>query len=717
MRVHELATKLGKTAKELIPVLVESGFDVSNHMSGLDDDLINQWLKKTGAGDVGQTKSKPSKKVQKVVAKKVSDDPKAKKVVAKDLKQEDADLSPKEEEVRVISPKKKTLSDDNESLPKESDQTPVSSGETSVISIGKDIQIKELADLLSKSVTVVLGKLMELGVMANQNQKIDHETAAIVAHEFEFEVSMEEKAVPEIIPEEEEEEEEVDPSLLISKAPVVTFMGHVDHGKTSLLDCIRKAKVADGEAGKITQHMGAYEVSFQGGRIVFLDTPGHKAFSAMRSRGANATDIVVLVVAADDGIMEQTREAISHARAAGVPIIVAINKMDKENADVDKVLRQLSEVELMAEDWGGETICVKVSAIKEEGIEHLLEMIHMQAEMMELKANPVASCRGIVIESKMTRGRGPTITVLVQRGILKVGDPVICGSFSGKVKALINDEGKNIKEAGPATPVNLLGLDGVPDAGDILELSSSAKEAKRVAGERKASDRKAVLENINKPSTLEELYEKIEAEEAKELKIIIKGDVHGSIEALGQSLEDLSNDKIGVRIIHQAVGDISESDIVLASASDAIVIGFCIKVDKRAREIAEKEGIEIKTYNIIYEAIEDVYLAMSGLLGTKSVEEVVGLVEVRETFKISRLGVIAGCYVKDGKAIRNAKVRLRRGDEELFDGDLSALKRFKDEVKEVRSGMECGIKLEKFDNIKIGDEMEFYIINKVQQTF
>lgn len=721
MRVHELAAKLGKTAKELIPVLIESGFNVSNHMSGIDDDLINQWLKKTGAGAVGQTKPKATQKVQKVVAGEVSDVSNAKELVEKELEQKDDDASLDEEEIilkrKPTRPKKNTLSDDKQGLPKESEQIPVDSGDISEVSIGKDIQIRELSDLLDKSVTAVIGKLMELGVMANQNQKIDHETAAIVAHEFGFEVSMEEKEAPEIIPEVQEEEEEVDASLLITKAPVVTFMGHVDHGKTSLLDCIRKSKVADGEAGKITQHMGAYEVSFQGGRIIFLDTPGHKAFSAMRSRGANATDIVVLVVAADDGIMEQTREAISHARAADVPIIVAINKIDKENADIDKVLRQLSEVELMPEDWGGETICVKVSAIKEEGIDHLLEMIHMQAEMMELKANPVASCRGIVIESKMTRGRGPTITVLVQRGILRVGDPVICGSFSGKVKALINDKGKNVKEAGPATPVNVLGLDGVPDAGDILELSLSAKEAKRVADERKASDRKTVLENINKPTTLEELYEKIEAEEAKELKIIIKGDVHGSIEALGQSLEGLSNDKIGVRIIHQAVGDISESDIVLASASDAIVIGFCIRVDKRAREIAGKEDIEIKTYNIIYEAIEDVYLAMSGLLGTKSVEEVVGLAEVRETFKISRLGVIAGCYVKDGKAIRNAKVRLRRDDEELFNGDLSALKRFKDEVKEVRSGMECGIKLDKFDNIKIGDEIEFYIINKVQQTF
>ncbi len=691
MRVHELAAKLGKTAKELIPLLVESGFDVSNHMSGMDDDLIEQWLKKNEAGAVKKADLKPDKKDRESNKKKSS----AKKVIEDKKEQEIPD---------VPSNKVKQPSADSEGIPE--------------VSIGKDIQIKELSELLGKSVSLVIGKLIELGVMANQNQKIDHETAAIVAHEFGFEVSMEEKSDPEPIKEEpKEEEEEVDESQLIPKAPVVTFMGHVDHGKTSLLDCIRNAKVADGEAGKITQHMGAYEVSFQGGRIVFLDTPGHKAFSAMRSRGASATDIVVLVVAADDGIMEQTREAISHARAADVPIIVAINKIDKENADIDKVLRQLSEVELMPEDWGGDTICVKVSAIKGEGIDHLLEMIHIQAEMMELKANPVGTCKGIVIESKMTRGRGPTVTVLVQRGVLKVGDPIICGSFSGKVKALINDRGKNIKQAGPATPVNVLGLDGVPDAGAVLELSSSAKEAKRIADERKTADRKLVLENINKPTTLEELYEKIESDEAKELKIIIKGDVHGSIEALGQSLEGLSNDKIGVRIIHQAVGDISESDIVLASASDAIVIGFCIKVDKRAREIAEKEGIEIKTYSIIYEAIEDVYLAMSGLLGTKSVEKVVGLVEVRETFKISRLGVIAGCYVKDGKAVRNAKVRLRRGDEELFDGDLAALKRFKDEVKEVRSGMECGVKLEKFDDIKIGDEMEFYIIEKVQQTF
>jgi len=757
MRVHELAKELGLNAKELVQQLAGQGLDVSSHMSKVDDQVANSLIQKAKgakathppAGQKPQkpvteqpvkTEDKPVVSADKDSIKALKDEmkkeeklsrvektplPKAKsKKISFEQKMRKGKIAVIEEDeeepfiqqpdeykigVPVIKKKKKFKKKIEEIQPKIPAFEPLKSKN---LYIPAEIQVRILADLMEKPVAQVISKLIELGMMVTQNQNIDFDTVSILAHEFGFEVYPEDKK------EEVQMQESVaeDPRLLVEKAPVVTFMGHVDHGKTSLLDYIRKTRVAANEAGQITQHIGAYEAYHNGKKIVFLDTPGHKAFSAIRSRGANITDIVVLVVAADDGIMEQTKEAINHARAAKVPIIVAINKIDKQNANIDKVFKQLTENNLMPEEWGGETICVKVSALTGEGIDHLLEMILIQAEMMELKANPYAKAQGTVIESKLTRGRGPTVTLLIQKGILKIGDPIICDQFFGKVKSLTNDKGHNIKEAGPATPVEVLGLNGVPEAGTVLEVLESEKDAKRVAEDRESSYRSKALEQREKPTTLEELYKKIEAEEEKELKLIIKGDVHGSLEALSNSLEELSTEKIAVKVIHKAVGDISESDVMLASASDAIILGFCIRIDKRAREIAKKESVQIKLYSIIYEAIDDVRLAMSGMLGTKTVEHLIGYADVRETFKISKLGVIAGCVVQEGKVLKTAKVKVLRDNNTIFESYLDSLKRFKDEVKEVRAGLECGIKVNNFSDLKAGDKLEFYTIEKVAET-
>lgn len=739
MRVHELAKELNISAKELIESLKKDGVDVKNHMSALTEDVVAKWLKKGAAAgghkakeSVQDVKLEPKKKKAGKKAAASEEPAKETKPVGTSAKGTEVEEVPaaaiveeetgddEEEYLRKFlgdRKKKKKFSKKKKPKIQEEAPVPVIEKKTTNIYIGEEIQVKKFAELLGIPLGTVLTKLIEMGMMVTPNQNIDRETAEIVGHEFGIQVFKEEEQEKKEEQIKAEAREAIDARFMVEKAPVVTFMGHVDHGKTSLLDYIRKSKVAATEAGQITQHIGAYEVTFNNKPIVFLDTPGHKAFTAMRARGANATDIVVLVVAADDGIMEQTKEAISHANAAKVPIIVAINKIDKNTANVERVLRQLSEINLMPEDWGGTTICVRVSAISGEGVDHLLEMILLQAEMMELKANPRGPGKGIVIESKMTRGRGPTITVLIQRGTLRVGDPVICEANSGKVKSIINDRGEAIKEAGPAKPVEVLGLEGVPDAGSILESVTSDKDAKRIAEDRGIENRKVMLEQVNKPTTLEEFYQKIEAEEGKELKIIIKGDVHGSTEALSQSLEELSNEKVAVHVVHKAVGDVSESDVMLASASNAIIIGFCIRVDKRARELAKKEGVQIKTYNIIYEAIDDIYQAMGGMLGTKLVEQYMGSAEVRETFSISKLGVIAGCYVQDGKVIRNAKVRVKRDGEQLFEGNIDTLRRFKDEAKEVRSGMECGIKLDGFNDIAVGDKLEFYTLERVALTW
>ncbi|RJP58909.1 MAG: translation initiation factor IF-2 [Candidatus Auribacter fodinae] len=732
MRVHELAKQLNVASKELITELQNAGIDVKGHMSSIEESVAQEWLNKAGAlvseapkaaraKSVSATESKPKTGTKQAVSKKKEQpaieepEPLIPPSVITDVELDDIDEESEFLKYRPREGKKRTKKFGKKKLKKKtSQQETVEETVSTDLYIPDEIQVKMLAELMRIPSGTIIEKLMEMGMMVTMNQNVDYDTASIIAHEYGFEI-YHEKDAEEIQAKKKEEEEEL-AGLLVPKAPVVTFMGHVDHGKTSLLDYIRKTQVASSEAGSITQHIGAYKIDFHGKNIVFLDTPGHKAFTSIRARGANITDIVVLVVAADDGLMEQTREAISHARNAKVPMIVAINKIDKPTADPERIYRQLSEMNLMPEQWGGEIITVNVSALNGTGVDHLLEMILLQAEMMELKANPEGNAKATVIESKLTRGRGPTVTVLITRGTIHIGDPILCEGFSGKVKSLLNDRGDEILEAGPATPVEVLGLDGVPDAGAFLEVLESEKEAKRIAEETTAAQRKKLLEKTNKPTTLEELYERIEAEEARELKIIIKGDVHGSIEALAISLEDLSTEKISVNVIHMAVGDISESDVVLATASDAIIIGFCIRVDKRAREIAKKEGIQIKIYNIIYEAIEEVQKAMTGLLGTRQVEQVIGHAEVRETFSISRIGTIAGCYIRDGKAIRTARVRVMRDGEVLHEGPINALKRFKDEAKEVNTGFECGLKVEGFDDIEVGDKVEFFIFEEVAET-
>ncbi|RME35260.1 MAG: translation initiation factor IF-2, partial [Deltaproteobacteria bacterium] len=493
------------------------------------------------------------------------------------------------------------------------------------------------------------------------------------------------------------------------------IMGHVDHGKTSLLDAIRATNVIAGEAGGITQHIGAYDVELDGRKIAFLDTPGHEAFTAMRARGTKVTDIVVLVVAADDGVMPQTKEAINHAKAAGVPIVVAVNKIDKPDANPERVKQELTEFELVPEEWGGDTIFVEVSAKEKINIDGLLEMILLQAEVLELKANPNKRASGAVVEARLDRGRGPVATVLVQEGTLKVGDPIVSGVHWGRVRTMTNDRGEKLKEAGPSTPVEITGLSGVPDAGDTFHAVKDEKSAKEVAQHRAQKLREAELAKSSKIS-LEQLYAKIQEGDVQELRVIVKADVQGSVEAVKDSLLKLSNDKCRLVVIHTAVGGISESDVTLASASDAIILGFNVRPEPKANQLAEQEGVDIRLYNIIYDAVADVKSAMEGLLAPTLKEVALGRVEVRETFHISKVGTIAGCYVLEGKVTRNAKVRLVRDNVVIYEGSLSSLKRFKDDAREVVAGYECGIGLENYNDIKVGDIIEAYEIEEVKAS-
>ncbi|MBE5927626.1 MAG: translation initiation factor IF-2, partial [Lachnospiraceae bacterium] len=533
-----------------------------------------------------------------------------------------------------------------------------------------------------------------------------------IAMEFDIIVEMEEKVdvIEELLKEDEEDE-----SLMITRPPVVCVMGHVDHGKTSLLDAIRATNVVTGEAGGITQHIGAYVVEVDGQQITFLDTPGHEAFTAMRMRGAQSTDIAILVVAADDGVMPQTVEAINHAKAAGVSIIVAVNKIDKPSANIDRVKQELSEYELIPEDWGGDTIFVPVSAHTKEGIPELLEMVLLEAEVCELKANPNRKARGLVIEAQLDKGRGPVATVLVQKGTLRISDNIAVGSYYGKVRAMIDDQGRKLKEAGPSTPVEILGLNGVPNAGEILVATQNDKEARNFAETFIKEGREKLLDASKAKSkmSLDDLFTQIQAGDVKELGIIVKADVQGSVEAVKQSLVKLSNDEVVVKIIHGGVGAINESDVTLASASNAIIIGFNVRPDNTAKEIADREKVDLRLYRVIYQAIEDVEAAMKGLLDPVFEEKIIGHAEVRQTFKASGVGTIAGSYVLDGMFQRGCNVRLTREGEQLFDGPLASLKRFKDDVKEVKTGYECGLVLEKFNDVKEGDLVEAYIMEEV----
>ncbi len=675
IRVYELAKELKISSKELIELLMnEFSVDVKNHMSVIEDEdaeLIKELI--------GETENPDNKTIvdeyEEILAEEVNNQAKKKK------------RKKNEELVETIG-----------------------EGGSGVVEIGETITVKELSEKLGKPTADVIKTLIFTGVMAGINQEIDFATAEKVCEKYEcLVVKKEEKEELEIV-----EEEEVVEENLVKRPPIVTVMGHVDHGKTSLLDAIRKAKVTASEAGGITQHIGAYTVNLNGEKLTFLDTPGHEAFTAMRARGAQVTDVVILVVAADDGIMPQTKEAISHCKAARVPMIVAINKIDRPGANIDRVKQELTEYELVAEDWGGDTICVPVSAKTGENLDQLLEMVLLTSEMAELKADPKRKAKGTVIEAKLDKGRGAVATLLIQNGTLHVGDSILVGSTYGRIRAMFDDKGKSIKNAGPSIPVEILGLSEVPSAGDRFTVVKDEKTARNMAETRKQKIKDESFHSANRVS-LEDLYSQIQEGTVKELSIIVKADVQGSVQAIKQSLEKLSTEDVKVRVIHGGVGAITETDVTLATASNALLIGFNVRPDSNASTIADKEGVEIKTYRIIYDAIEDVKSAMIGMLDPEYKEVVNGKAEVRVVYKISNVGTIAGCYVTDGKILRNSEVRVIRDGIVIFESTLASLKRFKDDAKEVNTGYECGLSVEKFNDIKEGDVIESFSMQAVER--
>jgi translation initiation factor IF-2 len=577
--------------------------------------------------------------------------------------------------------------------------------EKSVLKVTEFVTVAELATMMKKTPTEIISTLMTIGIFASINQRLDAETMVMVAEEFGYTVEFVDAEVSQAI---EIDEEDDDPSLLIHRPPIVTVMGHVDHGKTSLLDKIRNTKVTEGEAGGITQHIGAYSVTGESGRkITFLDTPGHEAFTAMRARGAQVTDIAIIIIAADDQVMPQTKEAINHAQAAGVPMVFAINKIDKPGANSDKIREQLSAMNILVEEWGGKYQCQEISAKQGIGVEELLEKVLLEAELLDLKANPNRRAMGTVIESSLDKGRGYVTTLIVEKGTLKIGDVIVAGTQAGRIRAMHNERGVSMKEAGPATPVSILGLNGASNAGDKFNVMEDEREARQIATKREQLLREQGL-RTQKVLTLDEIGRRLALGDFKELNIIVKGDVDGSVEALADSLMKLSTDQVQVNIIHKAVGQISESDVLLATASDAIIIGFQVRPSAGARKIAERDNVDIRLYSIIYQAIEEIKDAMEGMLSPDIKEEILGTAEVRETFKITKVGTVAGCFVIEGKLVRNNKIRLIRDGIVIYTGALGSLKRFKDDVKEVTHGYECGLNIDKFNDLKVGDLIESF---------
>jgi len=624
-----------------------------------------------------------------------------------EIRPEDVRFADYRKKEMVFLPKKKKIP-----LGKEIKKTQMTTAKAQkrMVEMHDTITVQALANALSIKAVELIRKLMGMGQMVGINQSLDFETASLVASEYQYEtknIAFNEGAVLAQATTPEDKEDELQP-----RPPVVTIMGHVDHGKTTLLDSIREANVAADEAGGITQHIGAYTVEKNGKLITFIDTPGHEAFTVMRARGANVTDIVILVVSADDGVMPQTREALSHAQAAQVPIIVAVNKIDKPGANPDKVKQALAELNLLAEDWGGETMFVPVSALKKINIDKLLDSILLQSEMLDLKANPNTAASGTVLESRLEKGRGAVVSVLIERGTLKVSDPIVSGPYAGKVKALTDDKGHLVKSASPGIAVEILGFEGVPNAGEHFNVTASEADAREIAEHRQTKDRAKISGEKGKVS-LDDLFAKIQAGDVKELKVILKADVFGSVEAIRESLKKTSTEKVKVEVIHSAAGGITESDVLLASASNAIIIGFNVRPETKARQVAEAEHVDIKCYNIIYELLDDVKKAMSGLLDKKKVEKFLGRAEVRQTFSVPKIGTIAGSAVIDGKIIRGANVRLLRDSRVIFEGKMSSLRRFKDDAKEVATGYECGIGIENYNDIKPGDIIEAYQIEMV----
>ena len=581
------------------------------------------------------------------------------------------------------------------------------------VKVLETISVGDLAKRMGVKANELIAALMKLGVMATLNQALDIDTATLVAADFGYEV--EQAMTEELEMEAFQELEEEKSGEGISRPPVVTVMGHVDHGKTSILDAIRKTDVAEGEAGGITQHIGAYHVQAPSGDLTFVDTPGHAAFTEMRSRGAKVTDIVVLVVAADDGVMDQTKEAIAHSKAAGVPIVVAVNKIDKDNADTERVKRELGEYDLLPEEWGGDTIYCETSAKKGLGINELLEAIQLQSEILELKADPSRKAKGTVIEAQLHKGRGPVATVLVQEGTLRAGDNFVAGMFSGKVRMLINERGDNVTEAGPAIPVEVQGISGVPQAGDEFVVLSNEKMAKSLASSRQLKARESELASVSKVS-LDNLFEKMAEQEVKELRVILRADVQGTLQAFGQAAEKLSTSEIKVRVLHEGTGSVTDNDIHLAAASDAIIIGFNVRPSPKVKDLAEREKVDVRSYDVIYHALEDIEKAMVGMLDPIFEERVIGTAEVRETFQVPKIGTVAGCSVIDGKIERNASIRVLRDGVVIYTGKVGSLRRFKDDVKEVLTGFECGIGVENFNDIKLGDNLEAFVLDEIEAT-
>jgi translation initiation factor IF-2 len=583
--------------------------------------------------------------------------------------------------------------------------------ENTVLKLTEFVTVSELATMMNRNPTEIIAACMQLGIFASINQRLDAETIAIVVEEFGYTVQFVSAEISDSITEEIDNEED-----MVSRPPVVTVMGHVDHGKTSLLDFIRKANVLAGEAGGITQHIGAYSVTIPNGKkITFLDTPGHEAFTAMRARGAQVTDLAIIVIAADDSVMPQTKEAISHAQAANVPMIFAFNKMDKPEANPERLREQLSQMNVLVEEWGGKFQTQEIAAKKGMNIDKLLEKVLLEAEMLDLKANPKKRAVGTIIESSLDKGRGYVATLLVEAGTLRIGDPILAGQYSGRVRAMFNERGAKIDEAGPATPVSILGFEGAPNAGDRFNVLADEREAREIATKRQQLQREQSV-RTKKHLTIEEIGRRIALGDFKELNLIVKGDVDGSVEALVDSLQKLSTEKVQVSIIHKGVGQISESDVLLASASDAIIVGFQVRPSTSARKIAETEEIQIKLYSVIYKAIEEIKEAMEGMLSMKLEEQITGTAEIRDVFKISKVGTIAGCFMLDGKIHRNHRVRVIRDGIVIFTGNLGSLKRFKDDVKEVVKGYECGLNIDKFNDIKVGDLVEAFEEVEVKQT-
>ncbi|ADC51985.1 translation initiation factor IF-2 [Alkalihalophilus pseudofirmus OF4] len=697
MRIYEYAKEKNVPSKDVIEKLKSMDVSVSNHMSYIDDAAIAKLEGKPAPAKTEAKKEKPAKPAGKQQGKATNH------MNNNNNNKKKGNNRPNQQQNRGKQQNKR------HDKPRQEPPKPKPLPEK--ITFIESLSVAELAKALGKEPSELIKKLMALGVMATINQELDKDTIELIAGDYG--VAVEEEIVVDKIDLDSYVEEEKEEDLK-ERPPVVTIMGHVDHGKTTLLDSIRNTKVTAGEAGGITQHIGAYQIETDGKPITFLDTPGHAAFTTMRARGAQVTDITILVVAADDGVMPQTKEAISHAKAAGVPIIVAVNKMDKEAANPDRVMQELTEYELVPEAWGGDTIFVNVSALNGQGIDELLEMVLLVAEVAELKANPDRMARGTVVEAELDKGRGAVATLLVQNGTLNVGDPIVVGNSFGRVRAMVNDLGRRVKTAGPSAPVEITGLNEVPQAGDQFQVFEDEKTARQI-GEARMSRQREENRAENSKVSLDDLFNQIQQGEVKDINIIIKADVQGSVEAMRGSLEKIDVEGVKVNIIHTGVGAITESDIILASASNAIVIGFNVRPDGGAKRTAEVEKVDIRLHRVIYNAIDEIESAMKGMLDPEFEEKVIGQVEIRTTFKVSKVGTIAGAYVTEGKISRDSTVRLIRDGIVIYEGAINALKRFKDDAKEVAAGYECGITLEKFNDIKEGDVIEAYVMEEIER--